>query len=1076
MRSNFNRLRLWPALTVLLVLTGCNQAKNPVTPVESTTLSVSMSTDKISGSLLGSTANEVLYQVTGPGMQPVAGVVGPLNLPANSGSINFSIPLELGPSRLMAFQLNDASTHQPLAVGAVQMDLTSQPAGQITVVMGPLLPNCDEINTALYNAGSYFTFQTGTLANAATVISASGFDIDYLPVTVGAAVGFQMSALNGDTVAYLGNGNLVSFAMAPSSGYLASSSASKQAAGASVTLLQAGDVYCVKLGAGGHAWVQVVNAGSALSGPSFRFRVNTTVAYYAYEQTTAEKTNTCAGSPPTPTTVPTSTFTSTLTPTQTSTASPTLTATDTFTPTPSFTPTNSPTITFTPTDSMTPTPSLTVTSSPTGTSSDTPTITSTPTNTMTLTDTSTPTNSPTATFSPTVTFTPTVTSSPTASPTPGASGPVTVSGTIYYTLGGVDPIQGLWIILLAEGGGASQVDTAVFVNNGPYTLISTAGSYNLMAFYDEISGYKGGPLPNEPYGGYYQGGGVGLLACALPGSPVITSSVTNLALTITGGCGGLSPTPVITPLPTYTPTLAATPTFTYTITPTITPGGIPVTVSGSVYDAGFTGGTLWAALVPVSGGASQVYEAVAGNNGPYTLVSTAGSYNLLAFYDYGNQFNYGGGVPNYSQYDFYQGTAPSALTPVCAPPGSPLITGSVSGAALTIGVVDCLASTQTPLITAVPTWTPTITPTPTASATSSPTASPTGTPGSGDIITVAGNGTPGSTGDSGKAVNAELSNPIAVAVDSSGNLYITDTSNNKIRKVDTNGNISTVAGTGTYGFSGDGGPATSAELATPWGVAVDTNGNIYIADYQNNVVREVSNGVITTVAGYYTTPACASNWTGFQGDGGPATCAQLNYPVGVAVDSLGNLYIADSNDDRVREVSGGIITTVAGGGIGYTDGEPATLAGLGPIYGVAVDPSFNLYLTEVSGYQVAEVSGGNISLLAGTGLQGYSGDGGQATSAELDDPSGVAVGPSGTVYIADRYNDVIRQINGGIISIYAGSTTVSAGVTYGVAGYSGDGGPATSAKLYEPFSVAVGPAGDLFIADTNNNVIRKVLH
>src|SRR5665213_1804017 len=275
-------LPLIPILALVFFL-GCHSANNitaPVTPFQGTSLSISLPTGTISGALLGAASNEVYYQITGPAMQPVTGIAGPFSTSSNTGSVNFNVPVAAGLSRLMAFQLNDASNHQPLALGAVEMNITAQSAGPVTVEMGSVVRNCYNINTAVYNAGSYFTFETDALANAATVVSPTGYDVNFLPVTVGSTVGFQMNALGADTVAYLGNGNLVNFAAAPSGGYLASSGAAKHAAGVSVTLLQAGDIYCVLLGGGGHVWLQVISAGSASSGPLFFFRVNTTCLLY----------------------------------------------------------------------------------------------------------------------------------------------------------------------------------------------------------------------------------------------------------------------------------------------------------------------------------------------------------------------------------------------------------------------------------------------------------------------------------------------------------------------------------------------------------------------------------------------------------------------------------------------------------------------------------------------------------------------------------------------------------------------------------------------------------------------------
>ena len=229
---------------------------------------------------------------------------------------------------------------------------------------------------------------------------------------------------------------------------------------------------------------------------------------------------------------------------------------------------------------------------------------------------------------------------------------------------------------------------------------------------------------------------------------------------------------------------------------------------------------------------------------------------------------------------------------------------------------------------------------------------------SGIITTVAGTGMPGFSGDGGPATSAQLFNPCDVALDSAGNLYIADRSNARIRKVDTHGNISTVAGIGlSANSSGDGGPATSAALATPLGVAVDKSGNIYIADQDGFVVRKVNTqGIITTVAGNGT--------FGYSGDGGPATSAQMASPYGVAVDGSGNIYIADYNNSRVREVSGGTMTTAAGrgsGGIG--DGGPPTDAGLDPA-AVAVDSAGNLYIADIEFNRIRKVTVGATPLPA----------------------------------------------------------------------------------------------------------------
>ncbi len=330
----------------------------------------------------------------------------------------------------------------------------------------------------------------------------------------------------------------------------------------------------------------------------------------------------------------------------------------------------------------------------------------------------------------------------------------------------------------------------------------------------------------------------------------------------------------------------------------------------------------------------------------------------------------------------------------------------------------------------------------------------------GTITTVAGNGGAGYSGDGGPATGAQLNSPEGVTVDAAGNLYIADTWNNRVRKVTANGTITTVAGTGTYGYSGDGSPATNAHIRRPRGVAADSAGNFYIAE--NAAVRKVAtNGTITTVAGTGT--------GGSSGDGGPATAARIEGPRGVAVDGAGNLYIADFSDGRVRRVAAnGIITTVAGnGGAGYSgDGGAATGARLYWPTGVAVDAAGNLYIADSGNNRVRTVAAaGTISTLAGNG-SAYSGDGGPATSAQLNGPWGLAVDASGDVYIAATSDNVIRKVAAnGIITTVAGT---------GTWGYSGDDGPATGAQLYEPEGVAVDAAGDIYIADAFNAVVRKV--
>jgi uncharacterized protein (TIGR03437 family) len=321
------------------------------------------------------------------------------------------------------------------------------------------------------------------------------------------------------------------------------------------------------------------------------------------------------------------------------------------------------------------------------------------------------------------------------------------------------------------------------------------------------------------------------------------------------------------------------------------------------------------------------------------------------------------------------------------------------------------------------------------------------------ITTVAG---AGSQGDNGPAAGAQLYAPGGVAVDFAGSVYVADTSNNRIRKI-SKGAIATVAGNGTMGYGGDYGPATGAQLNDPVGVAVDSAGNLYIAD--RGRVRMVSNGVITTVAGNAT--------PGYGGDNGPALAAQVA-PYGVAVDSAGNLYIAEPGNFRIRKVSHGVITTVAGNGTqGFSgDGGPATAAQLNSPWGVAVDSDGNLYIGDQGNHRVRKVSNGAIATVAGSGMAGNWGDNGPATSAQLQEPSGVAVDSAGTLYIADWGTNTIRQVSNGAIATIAGN---------GTTGFSGDGGPAAKAQLFEPFSVAKDGAGNLYIADTYNNRVRELL-
>jgi len=426
----------------------------------------------------------------------------------------------------------------------------------------------------------------------------------------------------------------------------------------------------------------------------------------------------------------------------------------------------------------------------------------------------------------------------------------------------------------------------------------------------------------------------------------------------------------------------------------------------------------------------------------------------------------------------------------------------------------------------------------------------------GIISTIAGNGTAGYSGDGGPATEASLNGPTSLFVDSTNNIYITDAFNYVVRKIDAAGVIHTVAGSNRPGFGGDGGPATSAQISYSSGIVADAQGNFYIADLNNNRVRKVdTNGIITTYAGngqagnggsggpatdaniggtrgllisggklYITTfsnvwavnlatqrikivAGDPGGFSGFNGDGKTALATTLQSPWGMSFDSEGRLLIADEGNARVRRIGGGkIVRTIAGGHTG--DGGPARESNLNASFfggHIAFDPSGNLYLADTSNFRVRKIStAGVITTIAGNGNAGYSGDGGLATEAMLSGPSGVAVDGAGNIYIADN-ESVIRKVDSnGIITTFAttpanglaldgagnlyvagffnevvlkftpqGASSIVAGVQSNF-GYNGDGIPATEAWLAFPMGVVVDKAGNLYIADWLNNRIRKV--
>ena len=343
------------------------------------------------------------------------------------------------------------------------------------------------------------------------------------------------------------------------------------------------------------------------------------------------------------------------------------------------------------------------------------------------------------------------------------------------------------------------------------------------------------------------------------------------------------------------------------------------------------------------------------------------------------------------------------------------------------------------------------------------------TAGASSIIqTLAGNGTTSFGGDGDLATGAQLFNPGPVFVDSSGNILIADGANNRIRQVvATTGIIQTVAGNGKAGFTGDGGLATQAELNQPSGVWADGSGNIFIADFGNNRIREVvaATGKIQTVAGNGT--------AGFSGDGGPATSAELNSPTGIFVDGSGNITIADSFNHRIRKVvvtTGNIQTVVGNGTAGFSgDGGPATSAELNEPQGVYIDGFGNIFIADYNNNRIREVvaATGKIQTVAGNGTAGFGGDGGPAIGAELDSPTGVFVDAAENIFIADYFNNRIREV-------VAATENIQTVVGNGTAGFSGDGGPAASAEITNAFGLFGDHQSNLFITDTGNLRVRKI--
>jgi trimeric autotransporter adhesin len=329
------------------------------------------------------------------------------------------------------------------------------------------------------------------------------------------------------------------------------------------------------------------------------------------------------------------------------------------------------------------------------------------------------------------------------------------------------------------------------------------------------------------------------------------------------------------------------------------------------------------------------------------------------------------------------------------------------------------------------------------------------------ITTVAGNGDSGYSVDGGLAISSSLLNPYDVAVDAQGNVYIADTYSFRIRKVTLDGVIHTIAGNGEFGFTGDGGPGEQASIGYISQIAVDPAGNVYMGDYSWNRIRKVSpEGIISTVVG--------GDQVGFSGDGGPASEAQTFGPLGVALDATGNLYFSDYYNQRIRKIdTNGIITTIAGNGNLFTSGPDniqGTESAVWNPYGISADAQGNVYVAETGSNKVRKIdTDGIITTFAGSSNQAdFSGDGGLAVDAVLGYPYDVAAGAQGEVYIADGGNARIREVSSnGIITTIAGN---------GSPDYSGDGGQALDAGM-APFGMGLSPNGGLYFVD--NQRIRK---
>ena len=338
----------------------------------------------------------------------------------------------------------------------------------------------------------------------------------------------------------------------------------------------------------------------------------------------------------------------------------------------------------------------------------------------------------------------------------------------------------------------------------------------------------------------------------------------------------------------------------------------------------------------------------------------------------------------------------------------------------------------------------------------------------GRIDTLAGDGELNFRADGVPAIQAPIFLPYGVIVDPLGNIYLSDTNNNRIRRVDVQtGLIATIAGNGTSGYSGDGGLATQATISQPGGLTMDGAGNIYFADSGNDIVRRIDavSGIVTTIAGVPVTQ-------GYSGDGVAATSANLSSPRGIAFDAAGDLFIADTSNNVIREVSAatGRIATVAGTGTAGYNGDVilATAAQLYTPWTVSVAADNSLYIADLSNNRIRKVTGGAISTVAGTGSRGFGGDGSAAATAQLNDPTSVILDPAGDLYIADSGNNRVRKV-------YAGTGIIQTLTGNDSEQFGGDAGPANQASLYAPYALFFDQSGDLYLADTLHNRIRRIL-